>query len=154
MERGIELANIMRTPILYGSVHVFFYRNEEVLLLKRQNTGFQDGNWSVVAGRMDGDEEVIAAAIREAREEAGVDIDPADIEIIGVMHRKNTTSEWVDFFLKAHNWHGEITNKEPEKCEQLQWFHEKELPEHMVSYIRVALEKEQQGLWFESMGWK
>lgn len=80
----------MRTPILYGSVHILFYRNEEVLLLKRQNTGFQDGNWSVVAGRMDGGEEVIDAAIREAKEEAGVVIQPANIEIVGIMHRKNT----------------------------------------------------------------
>lgn len=147
--RGI----ILRTPILYGSVHVLFYRNEEVLLLKRQNTGFQDGNWSVVAGRMDGGEEVIAAAIREAEEEAGVVIKPTDIEIIGVMHRKNTTSEWVDFFLNVHSWQGEITNKEPEKCEQLKWFHLKELPDNMVTYIRLALEKKQQGLWFESIGW-
>ncbi|UKS29161.1 NUDIX domain-containing protein [Paenibacillus sp. HWE-109] len=143
----------MRTPILYGSVHVLFYQDEEVLLLKRQNTGFQDGNWSVVAGRMDGDEEVIAAAIREAREEAGVVIEPEDIEIIGVMHRKNTTSEWVDFFLKAHSWQGEIRNQEPEKCEQLKWFPAKQLPDNMVSYIRTALDNKQQGVWFESVGW-
>lgn len=143
----------MRTPILYGSVHILFYRNDEVLLLKRQNTGFQDGNWSVVAGRMDGNEEVVAAAIREAKEEAGVDIDPDQLEIIGMMHRKNTTSEWVDFFLKAHDWRGEITNMEPEKCEQLKWFPVSELPSQMVSYIRVAIEHKQDGLWFESIGW-
>ena len=144
----------MRTPILYGSVHILFHRNEEVLLLKRQNTGFQDGNWSVVAGRMDGNEEVVAAAIREAKEEAGVDIKPEQIEIVGMMHRKNTTSEWVDFFLKAHDWQGEITNMEPEKCEQLKWFPVSELPSTMISYIRVAVEHKQEGLWFESIGWK
>ncbi|SDN72961.1 ADP-ribose pyrophosphatase YjhB, NUDIX family [Paenibacillus sp. yr247] len=144
----------MKAPILYGSVHVFFYRNEEVLLLKRQNTGFQDGNWSVVAGRMDGSEEVISAAIREAKEEAGVDIEPTELEIVGIMHRKNTTSEWVDFFLIAYSWNGEIINKEPEKCAELKWFHLMELPDNMVSYIRVALEKKQQGLWFESVGWR
>lgn len=143
----------MKTPILYGSVHILFHRNEEVLLLKRQNTGFQDGNWSVVAGRMDGGEEVIDAAIREAKEEAGVVIRPADIEIVGIMHRKNTTSEWVDFFLYAHDWQGEIMNKEPEKCEELKWFHRNELPDNIVSYIRIALEKKHEGLWFESIGW-
>lgn len=144
----------MGTPIMYGSVHILFYRKDEVLLLKRQNTGFQDGNWSVVAGRMDGNEEVVAAAIREAKEEAGVDIKPDDIELIGVMHRKNTSSEWVDFFLKAHSWQGEITNAEPHKCEQLKWFPVQELPTNMVSYIRVAVEHQQEGLWFESVGWK
>ncbi|TDF93738.1 NUDIX domain-containing protein [Paenibacillus piri] len=53
-----------------------------VLLLKRQNTGFEDGKWSVDAGRMDGGEEVKAAAIREAKEEAGVDIDLSDGEVL------------------------------------------------------------------------
>lgn len=143
----------MRTPILYGSVHLLFYRNEEVLLLKRQNTGFQDGNWSVVAGRMDGGEEVIDAAIREAKEEAGVVIKPEDIEIVGMMHRKNTASEWVDFFLYVHDWQGEIMNKEPEKCEELTWFHRNELPDNMISYIRLAVEKKHEGIWFESIGW-
>jgi 8-oxo-dGTP diphosphatase len=144
----------LKTPILYGSVHVLFYRNEEeVLLLKRQNTGFEDGKWSVVAGRMDGGEEVVAAAIREAREESGVEIKPSDIEVIGIMHRKNSTSEWVDFFLKVHAWQGTIRNVEPEKCEQLEWFHVNELPENMITYIRKALMKDQQGIWFDSFGW-
>ncbi|MEC0227159.1 NUDIX hydrolase [Paenibacillus alba] len=143
----------MRTPILYGSVHVLFYRDEEVLLLKRQNTGFQDGMWSVVAGRMDGNEEVVSAAIREAREEAGVVIQPTEIEVIGVMHRKNTSSEWVDFFLIAHRWQGEIRNEEPDKCEQLKWFPVNELPSEMIPYIRAALEKESRGVWFDSIGW-
>lgn len=144
----------MRTPILYGSVHLLFYRNQEVLLLKRQNTGFEDGKWSVVAGRMDGGEEVKAAAIREAKEEAGVDIDPDEVEVIGVMHRKNTSSEWIDFFLKVRSWRGSLVNAEPHKCEELAWFKQDELPEPMVSYIRMALTKKpQDGVWFESVNW-
>lgn len=42
---------------------------------------------------------------------------------------------------------------EPEKCEQLTWFPVSELPSEMVSYIRVAIEHKQDGLWFESIGW-
>ncbi|MBD0382999.1 NUDIX hydrolase [Paenibacillus sedimenti] len=145
----------MKTPILYGSVHLLFYRNdEEVLLLKRINTGFEDGKWSVVAGRMDGGEEVKAAAIREAKEESGVDIEPADLDVIGIFHRKNRTSEWVDFFLKVRSWKGQIINTEPEKCEELRWFNVNELPDNMISYIKSAIEKQEQGgVWFESVGW-
>ncbi|MFD0696941.1 NUDIX domain-containing protein [Paenibacillus sp. GCM10027628] len=144
----------MKTPILYGSVHLLFYRDNEVLLLKRKNTGFEDGKWSVVAGRMDGGEEVKAAAIREAKEESGVDIKPDDLEVVGIIHRKNTNSEWVDFFLNVHAWEGQIINMEPEKCEELSWFNVNELPENMISYIRMAVLKERNnGVWFESMGW-
>ncbi|MDF2962796.1 MAG: hydrolase [Paenibacillus sp.] len=144
----------MKVPILYGSVHLLFYRGEdEVLLLKRQNTGFEDGKWSVVAGRMDGGEEVKAAAVREAKEEAGVEIALSEVEVIGVMHRKNTTSEWIDFFLKVHSWKGQLVNAEPHKCEELRWFKLNGLPEPMVPYIRQALTREHNGMWFESVNW-
>jgi 8-oxo-dGTP diphosphatase len=144
----------MKFPILYGSVHVLFYRNDgEVLLLQRQNTGFEDGKWSVVAGRMDGGEEVISAAIREAWEESGVEISPNEIKIVGVMHRKNRDSEWIDFFLIVNSWTGQITNAEPHKCAQLKWFHLNDLPDNMISYIKLAVEKNHNEMWFESIGW-
>ncbi|NBD25397.1 NUDIX hydrolase [Paenibacillus glycinis] len=143
----------MKTPIFYGAVHLLFYRDEHVLLLKRRNTGFEDGKWSVVAGRIDGGEEVKSAAIREAKEEAGVDILPEDLDIVGVVHRKNVNSEWIDFYLNVRAWSGEITNVEPHKCEALAWFPIRELPEPMIGYIRMALEKDHRLLWFESLGW-
>lgn len=144
----------MREPVFYGAVHILFYRApDEVLLLLRQNTGFADGSWSVVAGRIDGGEEVKAAAIREAREEAGVHIEPEELELVGVYHRKNTRSEWIDFYLIAHSWSGEIVNCEPHKCGELRWFRLDELPENTVPYIRNALLKNHEHLWFESVGW-
>jgi len=143
----------MKSPILYGSVHLLIYRNDQVMLLKRKNTGFEDGKWSVVAGRMDGGEEVIAAAIREAKEEAGIDIDPDHLQIVGVMHRKNKDSEWIDFYLKVQEWKGKIINAEPHKCEELKWFEVNRLPENMIAYVRKAVEKNHNERWFESVGW-
>lgn len=144
----------MKSPIFYGSVNLLFFRsNEEVLLLKRQNTGFEDGKWSIISGKIDGGEEVISAAIREAKEEAGVEIEPSEIKVIGIIHRKNDNSEWIDFFLKVHSWKGKVVNAEPNKCEELKWFNVYELPENMVSFIRKAVEKKHNGVWFESLGW-
>ena len=70
----------------------------------------------MIAGHIDGNEEVKAAAIREAREEAGIEIRPSDIEVVGVMHRR-AGDERVSFFLAASKWSGDIVNAEPDKCD-------------------------------------
>jgi 8-oxo-dGTP diphosphatase len=144
-------------PIFYGSVQMLFYRErngkKETLLLKRRNTGFEDGKWSVVAGRMDGGEEVISAAIREVYEEAGLVLEPSDLEVIGVMHRRNLTYEWMDFFLLIRRWNGEPVNKEPHKCEELRWFPLDSLPDGVIPYIRKGVLHDHSRMWFEGEGW-
>src|SRR6185437_10686078 len=69
-----------------AAVHLFLLRGGEVLLLRRYQTGYEDGSYSVIAGHLDGAEEVISAAIREAREEASITLAPEAVRVVGVMH--------------------------------------------------------------------
>lgn len=138
---------------LVGAVHLFLLRDDKVLLSRRFNTGYEDGNYSVVAGHLDGDEEVKAAMIREAREEVGIELKCEDMEVVGVMHRKSQ-EERVDFFLTATRWSGDLRNCEPEKCDDLAWCGLDDLPENMVPYVRRALENYRAGRWFDSFGWE
>jgi 8-oxo-dGTP diphosphatase len=138
---------------LVAAVHLFLLHDDRVLLLRRCHTGYEDGNWSVIAGHLDGAEEVIAAAIREAREEAGIVIAPADVAVVGVMHR-TAGDERVDFFCTASRWSGTLANAEPHKCDALAWFPRDALPENVIPYVRRALENERRGRWFDSYGWK
>lgn len=137
---------------LLAAVHLFLLRDDAVLLLRRFNTGYEDGNYSVIAGHLDGDEDVIAATIREAREETGIMLSPEDVTVVGVMHRK-AADERVDFFLVAARWTGDIRNAEPEKCDALTWFPRDALPENTVPYVRRALDNERSGRWFDRYGW-
>ncbi len=138
---------------LLGAVHLFLLREGQVLLLRRAHTGYEDGNYSVPAGHLDGGEEVTAATVREAYEEAGVRIDPADLTMVGVMHRKSN-DERVDFFLTATRWTGAITNAEPHKCDELAWFDLDRLPGNVIPYVRRALDNMRGGAWFDSFGWR
>lgn len=138
---------------LKSAVHLFLLRGNELLMLRRFQTGYEDGNYSVVAGHLDGGEEVKTATVREAREEAGIELDPADLEVVGVMHRK-ANDERIDFFVAARNWKGEIRNCEPQKCDDLSWFPLDNLPENTIPYVRQAVENFQRGNWFDSYGWQ
>jgi 8-oxo-dGTP diphosphatase len=137
---------------LVSAAHLFLIRGEQILLLRRYNTGYEDGNFSVIAGHLKGDEEVKAAMIREAYEEAGIELTPKDVEVVGVMHRKSI-DERVDWFLDAKSWSGEVVNREPNKCDQLAWYDMDSLPQNVVPYVRRAIDNYRQGRWFDSFGW-
>lgn len=136
---------------LIGAVHLFLIRDQQVLLLRRFNTGYEDGNYSVPAEHLDGGEQVKSAAIREAKEECGISISPEDLEVVGVMHRQSS-DERIDFFLATTNWVGEIINSEPHKCDDLSWHPVDNLPENVIPYVKNALDNYRQGTWFSEFG--
>ena len=73
---------------LIAAVYVLFVRDEKILMLRRaKNAAYEAGNYSLVAGHADGNESLTAATAREAMEEAGVTIAPADLRLKVVMHR-------------------------------------------------------------------
>jgi 8-oxo-dGTP diphosphatase len=134
------------------AVHLFLLREDQILLLRRCNTGYEDGNYSVPAGHIEGGETITQAAIREAQEEVGVEIPPAAPTVVGVMHRKSD-DERVDFFLATTVWTGEPMNCEPGKCAALAWFPMQALSANTIPYVRRALENYRQGVWFDAFGW-
>jgi 8-oxo-dGTP diphosphatase len=134
------------------TVHMFFLHENKILLMRRYRTGYMDGHYSVPAGHLDGNEPLGLAAVREAREEIGVRIDPADICFAGVFHRSEG-DERVDFFVQVRSWSGEPINAEPEKCDELRWTEVNDLPENTIPYIRRAIENFRAGVPFEEFGW-
>jgi 8-oxo-dGTP diphosphatase len=136
------------------AVHLLLLHRErdKILLLRRFNTGYEDGKYSVIAGHLDGGEEIREAMIREAYEEAGIDLSIGDLLVVLVMHRKDA-NESIDVFLTSSTWTGKIINKEPNKCDQLAWFDLKALPENVIPYIRKAIDDYLAGIQFDSFGW-
>jgi 8-oxo-dGTP diphosphatase len=122
------------------AVNLILIKDGKALMLRRCNTGWKDGMYSVVAGHVDGNETIAAAMVREAREEAGIDIDPMDLRVAHVQHRDSIDVEYIDFSMIAERWKGDPRNMESQKCDDLRWYPLVDLPENTIPYIRNVFE--------------
>ena len=118
--------------------------NDKVLLSRRYNTGYKDGQYSMVAGHIDGDERLEVALARETKEEVDIDIDPNDLELVHVMHARSeiegtTDDEYLDFYFATDKYLGEPKIMETDKCDDLSWFEVGNPPENTVDKVRLAL---------------
>jgi len=138
---------------LIPSVYVLPIKDGKILLLRRFNTGYEDGKYGLVAGHADGGETMTDAMIREAREEAGMELSKDNLKLVLTMHRWCGDHERIDFFFIAEKWDGEIKIMEPEKCDDLSWFPVNQLPENTISYIRAAIDCYLKGKSYFEFGW-
>jgi 8-oxo-dGTP diphosphatase len=124
------------------AVYIIFRDGDKVLLLRRANTGYHDGEYSLPAGHVDGGEPAIQAACREAREEVDVTIQSEDLRLVHTMHRLSQEPELherIDLFFEAEKWSGELRNVEPEKCDELRWTELSDLPTNVIPEVQQAL---------------
>ena len=127
---------------LIPAAYLVLRQDNKVLLLRRANTGYQDGKYGLVAGHLDGDELGTVAMAREAKEEAGIDVDPNKLRFVHIAHRlsrNQVDQERIDLFYELTEWQGQLQNTEPEKCDDLSWFNIDDLPDNMLPFVRLVL---------------
>jgi 8-oxo-dGTP pyrophosphatase MutT (NUDIX family) len=115
-----------------ATIPVFIYLLDDenrVYLQRRYQTGYLDGHYEPVAGKTDDGEYPPDAACREALEEAGVAINPADLELFHTYTNLSNNSPWIGFMFRTHIWRGMPTIKEPEKCDDAGFFALDNLPQ-------------------------
>lgn len=134
------------------AVHLFLIKENKILLLRRFQTGYEDGNYSVPAGHLDGQETATQAMIREAKEETEIIIHPQDLHFAHVMHRLSNR-EGVDFFFSCTQWENDPRIGEIDKCDELRWVNVKELPSNTIPYIRSAILSHLHSSPFSELGW-
>ena len=94
---------------------------EVLLQLRGPGTTYKPGHCAAAAaGHVEAGESVFAAAAREAHEELGLVVAPADVVPLCAMQRtlpgvSDPVEQRVDFFLTTRVWTGEPEVLEPEK---------------------------------------
>jgi len=136
-------------------VHVLLVRDDQVLLTQRRDTNPQfDGLWHLPSGKLDAGESVLDAAVREAAEEVGVLINPADLHHVHTLHVNGSGAEpRLGLFFEARQWAGEPVNREPDKCSAVQWFNLDALPTQLIDYPAAGLHAYLAGNSFSVQGW-
>ncbi|MET8875316.1 NUDIX domain-containing protein [Nocardia sp. NPDC004604] len=136
-------------------VHILLVRGREVLLSRRRSADEFDGLWHLPAGKLEAGESATAGAVREAYEEVGVVIDPADLRHVHTAHVVGSGREArLGVFFEALRWRGEPINREPDKSYGLQWFPLDALPDDsIIGYPAAGLRGYLSGVTYSERGW-
>src|SRR3989338_581816 len=105
-----------------------FLVKENKVLLAMKKRGFGAGKWNGVGGKVSDNEEIKDATVREANEEIGVSINPADLKSRGsIKFSFDGKPDWnqeVHIFI-TEKWEGEPAESEEMKP---QWYDNDNLP--------------------------
>lgn len=114
----------------------------KLLMMKRTpNTRNDHGMWSIPGGKIEFGELAEDAIRREVDEELGLQL--GDLEYLGYIDHiiEKDQHHWVSQIFIAHSgtYSGDYLNKEPEKCELIEWFSLDDLPSPLSGIVeRVA----------------
>lgn len=124
------------------AVFLVLLKDDKVLLTRRKNTGWHDGDYDLPAGHIEGNESLRQAAQREADEELGIQVDLDDIKYAHLAHGffVEDDKEYLYIVFKVTKWQGEPKINEPETCDDVQWFPKDKLPENLTPGSRTGLD--------------
>ena len=124
------------------SVQLILENQNKILLMKRKDTGYEDGKYCLPGGHVEANEEIKQALIREAEEELGITINVKDVQFYKVLNRKiNENEAYIDFVFKVMHWSKNVINNEKDKCEEIIWIDKNKLPENILDFIPTLLEE-------------
>lgn len=130
------------------AVFVILEQDNKLFFLRRANTGWADGLLTVPAGHVDKGSQVREAAIKEAKEEAGVDVEMEDLEFVHVDYLRD---EYTNFYFKAKKWTGEPKLGEPDLASEAVWIDKDELPDDVTPQLQRLFKQLKEGTYFSEI---
>lgn len=108
-----------------------------ILFMRRHGTGYMDDMLGLPSGHIEQNESFQAAAVRELKEEADVDMAMEKFDHAVTLHRYQSLGEddYVDVFFVASEWSGVPKIAEPDKCSEIVWAHPDDVQDELVPYL-------------------
>ncbi|MCY0925316.1 NUDIX domain-containing protein [Streptomyces sp. H27-H1] len=154
-QRARSRAGSSSVPHIVG-VHLYLQREDgKVLLgLRHPDSAFAASTHHLLAGHCE-QESAVSCVVREAEEEAGLLIDPGDVELIHVVHMVDAPGAQprMGLVLRARRWSGTPEVREPDRCVSWDWFDPQRLPSPIVPYTAAAIAGIQAGRVYTELGW-
>ena len=133
----------MSRPIYHSAVQCVIKNDDNILLLKRQNTKYGNNKYALPGGHLEYNESIPEGMIRELYEEIGLKVKEPNIDlykVIKMMDSKSVQTEYINFIFIYQYKNESLINKEPQFCSELKWFNIKELPKNILGFIPSIFE--------------
>ncbi len=129
--------------LLVAAVIVHDQATNRVALLQRsQNAKFARGMWDLPVGKSEPGEPITETAVRELHEETGLIVKPDALKVAHIIHSAwgvEAPNGFLTVVFAAHEWTGELENREPRKHAQVRWVAADAVPKDFVDTTASAL---------------
>lgn len=122
---------------------------KQILLSKRKNTGYKDGEYELPGGHLEENEDLYEAMIREAKEELGISLKRENLKIVHIMH--HYTGKRMNFILETEKFDLKPRIMEVDKCEELKWVEINNLPENTMEKVKIIISYIEEGELYSKM---
>ena len=136
---GEEQLSRMREAIPRVGVGVLLVDTQNRVLLTLRKRAPEAGCWSILGGRVDFLERLEQCAVREAMEEAGVEVELIRLLCVTDHVLPDEEQHWVAPAYLGRIINGEARNCEPDKAREVRWFDVSSIPENLTMTARNAI---------------
>jgi 8-oxo-dGTP pyrophosphatase MutT (NUDIX family) len=127
----------MKNQNITLKTRLILYNKGEILLLRQRRSN--GGKYTFVGGTIESGEFAKQTLVREAFEEAGIIINPADLRLAHVLHKKYKSGSRIILYFKTAKWEGVLRNREPHKFVEASFYPLDELPLGLSGTARHVL---------------
>jgi len=127
--------------IIKVGVGVYIFNDKKQLLLGLRKSNHAKDTWCPPGGHMEYGETNEQTAIREVKEETGLDISSDDVVLKGTTNDffKESGKHYITLHLVCKKFSGTPQIMEPDKCAKWQWFDLNNLPDNLMLPVKNFL---------------